>query len=124
MNQTATVALEFVRQCIGWVHATYETGKVLRNEGSSDRFDPDNWEDAWPLIRDFLGNRYWIQMNRDLSTNARWRVLIGVQAVACRGLSYGTVEVIDEDQTRAIMRACLLAADQLRIAGRMTGISV
>jgi hypothetical protein len=115
MSQTAHAGLEFSRKCIGWRNATYEAGKVLRNEGSFDRFDPSSWEDTWPLTRHFLGNRYWIQMNRDLSTNARWRVLIGTQNVVHRESLCGTVEVIDDDQNRAIMSACVLAADRLNL---------
>jgi hypothetical protein len=47
-----------------------------------------------------------------LSTNARWRVLIGTQNVVHRELLCGTVEVIDDDQNRAILSACVLAADR------------
>jgi hypothetical protein len=118
MTDITQTTIEFARKCLGWQKVELRNGRVIRNAlGSDASFDPASWESMWPYVRDFLGNKFWVRMNRDRMTNARWRIAIGIQDVAVRGASRESVAVIDDDQTRAIMQACVLAADELKLGG-------
>jgi hypothetical protein len=118
MTEHLDAGLEFARKCLGWDKAIWDGKVVSRNEGErTDHFTIDNFESSWPFVSDFLGVRYWLQVNRDRNTNARWRVAIGIQDVSAPGASSGSVEIIGDNQARALMAACVLAAEKLRVGG-------
>ena len=116
MTAIRPVALAFAQKCLGWEAVTTD-GFVVSSHvlGPGGCFRADNFESTWPYIRDFLGTRYWLQMNRDRSTESRWYIRIGVQDVARRGFSRDFVEVIDDDQTCGLMEACVQAVDKLNL---------
>jgi hypothetical protein len=115
MSEVLGIGIEFAQKCMGWNTANIQFGTVCHSGGPSERFDPTKWESVWPHISAFLGTRYWIQMNRDRSTNHQWYIRIGVQDVSRRGASRDFIEIIDDDQTRALMEACVKAAETLKL---------
>jgi hypothetical protein len=116
MTENLAVGIEFARKCLGWDKALWDGKVVSRNEGErNDHFTIDDFESSWPYVSSFLGVRYWLQVNRDRGTNSRWRVAVGVQDLAARGSSRETVEVIGDNQARALMAACVKAAETLKL---------
>jgi hypothetical protein len=117
MKNGHLIGMEFVQKCLGWSRFNLESGDVVLDDasGPTQGFAVGRLEDVRLLIGEFLGTRYWIQVNRDAGTSGQWRVLIGVQNVAARGASRETVTATNEDLAHGMMEACVLAADTLKL---------
>ena len=100
MTDRGQIEVEFAKKCFGSLRAG-TLGEMVAA--------------VFPLVADFLGARFWMQVNRGTHTDGKWRVLIGVQNVATRGASRETVTATNEDLAHAMMEACVLAADNLKV---------
>ena len=80
-------ALAFATHCLQWEKAevvTYATGTVVCDGFSARDFKPGSATDLERVLQEFLGKRYFIQINRGTGSLFQWRVIVGLQDPASR----------------------------------------
>ena len=80
MTDTAK-AIAFATHCLKWTDvwiAENMQGTLICESGSDRQFNPDSAADIESVLQEFLGNRYFIQINRGTSSLFHWRVIVGL----------------------------------------------
>ena len=112
-------AVAFARHCLKWTDvSTADTGQgTIIYDGDSERsFNPAS--DLQKVLTEFLGERYFIQINRDRTGLFQWQVIVGQQGITTPGASFNHAQAQDDDLLDAIFEACIEAArmDKRRFA--------
>ena len=105
-------ALAFATQCMKWKNAQvvdYITGMVICDGLSARDFKPSNAIDLERILQEFLGNRYFIQINRGTSSFFHWRVIVGWQDGTDKNKSLDHAVGVGEDLWDAVFDACVQA---------------
>jgi len=104
-------AVAFARHCLKWTDvSTVDTGQgTIIYDGDSERsFNPAS--DLQKVLTLFLGERYFIQINRDRTGLFQWQVIVGQQGLGVPGASFNHAQAQDDDLLDAIFEACIEAA--------------
>jgi|ERR1700691_1870447 len=113
-------AIAFATHCLKWtdVLSEEEEGCLFVSEGGSDRcFDCRSAFDLEAVFTEFLGNRYFIQVNRGTGSHFHWRVIVGVQDLSVKGACLEQAIGLGDDMWDAIFDACVQAAGMYAPAG-------
>jgi hypothetical protein len=105
-------AIAFATHCLKWTPAhTYEDscGPVVHS-GDETVFHLNDASDLERVLQEFLGNRYFIQINRGTSSLFHWRVIVGWQDGTDRSKSLENGVGVGEDLWDAIFDGCVQAA--------------
>jgi hypothetical protein len=106
-------AVAFARQCLKWHDAfavSLKAGVFRPDTRSGERFFPTDALSLTTHLRQFLGERYFIQINRDRTGLYQWQVIVGQQGLTTPGASFNHARAEDEDLLDAIFEACIEAA--------------
>ena len=85
-------------------------GRLVCDGDSDRRFNPDSAADLETVLQEFLGKRFFIQINRGTSCLFHWCVLVGLQDVSARGVNFDNAQAEGEDLRDAIFDACVAAS--------------
>ena len=85
-------------------------GRLVCDRDSDRQFNPDSTTDLERVLQEFLGKRYFIQINRGTSCLFHWRVIIGLQDLSARGMNFDNAQAESEDLKDAIFDACVAAS--------------
>jgi len=83
-------AVRFARYCLKWPDATatsLRAGVIRSSERRSRRFIPADTQSLAKYLQSFLGERYYIQINRDKTGLFQWQVIVGQQGLTSTGAS-------------------------------------
>lgn len=108
-------AIAFATQCLGYRYAS-ACGKVVRETASDRAFAADSASDLERVLQQFLGTRYFIQVNRGTSSLFYWRAIIGLQDLSSKGAPFDHAQAEGEDLWNCIFDACVEAAKMHRKA--------
>jgi hypothetical protein len=106
-------AIAFATHCLKWTHAFLEEEEgclFVCDRGSDRSFDRRSANDLEAVVQEFLGNRYFIQINRGTSSLFRWRVIVGWQDGTDKSKSLDHAVGVGEDLWDAVFDACVQAA--------------
>jgi hypothetical protein len=106
-------AVAFATHCLKWTGvSTAESaqGAIVRDGGSQHSFNADSAQDIQRVIAEFLGERYFIQINRDKTGLFQWKVIVGQQGLGTPGASFNHAQAEDGDLLDAVFEACVEAA--------------
>jgi hypothetical protein len=106
-------AVAFATHCLKWTAvSTAETahGAIVRDGGSERSFDAGSAGDIQKVLAEFLGNRYFIQINRGKTSLFQWQVIVGQQGLNTPGASFHHAQAEDADLLDAVFDACVEAA--------------
>lgn len=111
-------AVAFARHCLKWDDAFAVSLKagIFRPDARSgdglarERFFPTDALSLMSHLQQFLGQRYFIQINRDRTGLFQWQVIVGQQGLTTPGASFNHAQAEDEDLLDAIFEACIEAA--------------
>jgi hypothetical protein len=111
-------ALAFAKHCLKWTDAhAYEDSCGMLVHGGEDRvFHIDGAYELEGLLQEFLGNRYFIQINRGTSSLFHWRVIVGWQDGTDRSKRFENGVGVGEDLWDAVFDACVQAAHRFPIS--------
>jgi hypothetical protein len=112
MTDTAK-AMAFAIHCLKWQRAEVmdcATGTVICDGLSARHFKPGSAIELETVLREFLGTRYFIQINRGTGSLFHWRVIIGAQDRSAKGASLDNAQAEGEDLWDTIFDACAQAA--------------
>jgi hypothetical protein len=107
-------ALAFAKECLKWPEAT-EAHHVLTRASAGESFDIDNAAEIQGRIEQFLGERFFIQINRSTTSLFKWTVIVGPQNLRGRPPLFDHGRGDGEHLFDAIFDACVQA---VRIHGR------
>jgi len=107
-------AIAFATQCLKWSDvstAEYMRGRLICDgtPGSILTFNLDSAENPEAVLQEYLGNRYYIQVNRGTTSVFHWRVSVGWQDGTDRSKSMDHGVGVGEDLWDAIFDACVAA---------------
>ena len=106
-------AVRFARYCLKWPDATatsLRAGVVRSKTRGARRFTPADTQSFIKYLQAFLGERYYIQINRDKTGLFQWQVIVGQQGVSSAGASSDQARAENADLLDAIFDACVQAA--------------
>lgn len=108
-------AIAFATHCLKWANvSTAETmqGTLICDSTGDDlrSFNPDSAEDLEVVLQEFLGQRFYIQINRGTSSLFHWRVIVGVQDLSVKGACLDQAIGVGDDLWDAIFDACVAAS--------------
>jgi hypothetical protein len=106
-------AIAFATHCLKWPRvsaAETAQGAVVRDGSSQRSFRPDSAADLQRILSEFLGERYYIQVNRDRTGLFQWQVIVGQQGLTDPFATYDHARADNEDLPDAIFDACVEAA--------------
>src|ERR1700686_1341406 len=101
-------ALAFATHCLKWKRAEavdYATGTVICDGLSARDFKPDSAADLERVLQEFLGTRFFIQINRGTSSQFQWRVIVGWQDGTDKTVSTDHAVGVGEDLWDAVFDA-------------------
>jgi hypothetical protein len=102
-----TKALAFAKECLKWQHPRTEGFSWI-----SDEVDPTRTLDlSDPLLHleEFLGTRYFIQINRGTTSLFQWSVIVGLQDASQKGANWEHARADSDDLYDAVFDACVQA---------------
>lgn len=106
-------AVAFARHCLKWDDAfavSLKAGVFRPDVRSGERFFPTDALSLTTYLQQFLGERYFIQINRDRTVLFQWKVIVGQQGLSTPGASFNHAQAEDADLLDAIFEACVEAA--------------
>jgi hypothetical protein len=108
-------AITFATHCLKWRDAS--TAENMRGtlicDGTPEsiaRFNPDSAQDLQAVLAEFLGRKYFIQINRGTTSLFHWCVIVGLQDMTVKGVSFDHAQAEGEDLWDTIFDACVQAA--------------
>jgi hypothetical protein len=108
-------ALAFATHCLKWHNHIFLGIRVVEDVDVPYRsFDPNNASELQAVVQEFLGNRYYIQMNRGTSSTFHWRVIVGWQNGTDKSKSTEQAVGVGEDLWDAMFDACVQAEQLFR----------
>jgi hypothetical protein len=105
-------AIAFATHCLKWTaprKAETMQGRLVCDSDSDRRFNLDSATDLERVLQEFLGKRYFIQINRGTSCLFHWRVIVGLQDLSARRANFDHAQAEGEDLWDAIFDACVPA---------------
>jgi hypothetical protein len=115
MTDTAK-AVAFATYCLKWTDVSIapdtEGLRIFgkRSGGTPDSFNPDSMWELQEVLTEFLGNHYFIQINRGTGSLFHWRVIVGLQDRSVKGAGLDNAQAEGEDLWDAVFDACVAAA--------------
>lgn len=106
-------AIGFATHCLKWTdprEAETMNGTLVCDRDSDRQFNFDSATDLERVLQEFLGKRYFIQINRGTSCLFHWRVIVGLQDLSDRGVNFDHAQAEGEDLQDAIFDACVAAS--------------
>lgn len=103
-------AIAFATHCLKWPRVKCDEdgfGRPVYN--SSKEFRLDCADELAAVLEEFLGKRYFIQINRGNGSLFHWRVIVGWQDRADKSMSTDNAVGVGEDLWDAIFDACIAA---------------
>jgi hypothetical protein len=108
MTDTAK-AVAFATSCLKWTDVAAKN-EVFVCDGMSDAaFNIDIAADLEAVLQEFLGKRYFIQINRGTGSLFHWRVIVGLQDKSAKGACVDNAQAEGEDLWDVIFDACVQA---------------
>jgi hypothetical protein len=102
-------AVAFAKHCLKWHDAfavSLQEGVVRADtRASTGHLLPNDTDSVTRYLQEFLGERYYIQINRDKTGLFQWQVIVGHQ-----GASFDQARAENDDLLDAIFDACVEAA--------------
>jgi hypothetical protein len=110
-----TKAIAFAAHCLKWADASVANAEgdiiiIGKRGGIADSFNPDSMWQLQEVLQEFLGNSYYIQINRGTSNLFHWRVIVGWQNGSDKSKNTEQAVGVGEDTWDAIFDACVAAA--------------
>ena len=105
-------AIAFATHCLKWTaprEAETTQGRLVCDGDSDRRFNPDSAADLETVLQEFLGKRYFIQINRGTSSLFHWRVMVGLQDLSVKGAPPDHARAEGEDLWDCVFDACVAA---------------
>jgi hypothetical protein len=107
-------AMAFARECLKWkTPELYQPedahGLLIIGEELGFKFDLASWFDVQSVLEQFLGKRFFIQINRGTSSLFKWTALVGIQNRAGGPLIFDHGRGDSDDMLDAIFDACVAA---------------
>jgi hypothetical protein len=106
-------AIAFATHCLKWIDprkAETMQGRLVCDRDSDQQFNLDSPTDLERVLQEFLGKRYFIQINRGTSCLFHWRVIVGLQDLSVRRANFDHAQAEGEDLQHAIFDACVAAS--------------
>lgn len=108
-------AVAFARECLKWkTAAPYrpedEDGPYIIGDERGCRFDMRMFSDVQSALSEFLGKRFFIQINRGTSSLFKWSVIVGLQNRVGGPSMYDHAASDSDDMLDAVFDACVAAA--------------
>ncbi len=115
-------AIAFAEHCLGWtkVYADHKPPRdtFICDGGGSDRaFHLDSVYRLSSVLQEFLGKRYFIQINRGTTSLFQWRVIVGWQDGTDKSKPLENAVGVGEDLWDALFDACVQAAGMSEAKG-------
>ena len=102
-------AIAFATQCLKWTDVSAKS-EVFVCDGMNDAaFNIDIAADLEAVLAEFLGKRYFIQINRGTSSLFHWRVIVGLQDLSIKGAHFDSAQAEGEELWDVIFDACVQA---------------
>jgi hypothetical protein len=103
--------IAFLTYCLGWADVSVGGSTNRIYDGASNRsFEPDSAAVLQTLLHEFLGTKYFIQINRGHTGLFHWQVMVGLQDLSVKGASWKHAQAEGEDLWDIIFDACVQAA--------------
>ena len=107
-------ALAFAVTCLKWEEVTaQESMRDVRlrdgRPGSTLSFTLDSAQDLQAVLQEFLGRKYFIQVNRGTSSLFHWCVIVGYQDMSKNGVSFDRAQAENNDLWDCVFDACVQA---------------
>jgi len=106
-------AVAFARHCLKWDDAfavSLKAGVFRPDTRTGERFFPTDALSLINYLEQFLGERYFIQINRDKTGLFQWQILVGQQGLTAPGATFTHARAENDDLLDAIFDACVEAA--------------
>jgi hypothetical protein len=106
-------AVAFARHCLKWDDAfavSLKAGIFRPDVRSGERFFPTDALSLITCLQQFLGKRYFMQINRGMTGLFQWKVIVGQQGLNAPGASFNHAQAENEDLLDAVFDACVEAA--------------
>jgi hypothetical protein len=106
-------AIAFATHCLKWTDvSTILTmqGRLVVDGGTNPSLNPDSAEDLEAVLTEFLGKRYFIQINRGTNSLFQWCVIVGLQDKSVKGSSVDNAQAEGDDLWDCVFDACVGAA--------------
>lgn len=112
-----TKAIAFAKECLKWEDACASNpdGLYIEDLGISRIFCLDSASEIQSHVEQFLGNRFFIQINRGTTSLFKWRVIVGLQNLSAPGARFDHARAESNDLYDAIFDACINAAHAFRV---------
>lgn len=104
----ADIALRFCEECLGWDKAEAGARKILEDhqQFETSGLDFTDLGQIESVVADFLETRYWMQINRDLTSEFKWLVTVGHQNLSVKGSIFAHATARNDDLGHAMLEAC------------------
>jgi hypothetical protein len=104
-------ALAFAKECLKWpnpsIHATHKRTVISETSREENTLDTAHIQ---PQLEAFLGNRFFIQINRGTTNLFKWSVIVGPQNLLGAPPNFDNGRGDSDDLFDAIFDACVQAA--------------
>jgi hypothetical protein len=109
-------AIAFAEHCLKWdaAHAYEDSRGVVVHSSDDAVFYINDSSDLERVLTEFLGNRYFIQINRGTGSLFHWRVIVGLQDRSVKGAGLDNAHAEGEDLWDVIFDACVHAASLMQ----------
>src|SRR5579863_2012408 len=98
-------AVAFARHCLKWDDAfavSLKAGIFRPDVRSGERFFPTDALSLTTCLQQFLGKRYFMQINRGMTGLFQWKVIVGQQGLNTPGASFNHAQAENEDLLDAV----------------------
>jgi hypothetical protein len=103
-------AIAFATYCLKWTDVRTEEADGVVACDSGGRFHINGAAALEYFLQQFLGKRYFIQINRGTTDLFHWRVIVGLQDLSVKGACWDHAIGVGEDLWDAIFDACVAAS--------------
>ena len=110
---TLAKAVAFAERCLKWLDVTGDYSGLHTFIWDAERvngLDLDSADGLQEALQEFLGKKYFIQINRGTSSLFHWRVIVGVQDRSAKGACLDNAQAEGEDLWDCIFDACMGAS--------------
>ena len=101
-------AIDFATICLGYTDILVDGTVICERQQTARSVDTDSITDLQRVLEEFLGNRYWIQLNRDLTGLFQWTAIVGQQGLIDKQASFEQGKGVG-NIAEAVFDACVAA---------------
>jgi hypothetical protein len=105
---TIAKAIAFAKECLKWHDVSHKNG-IVSDSATHAFFDPDSLPDCQSRLGEFLGKRFFIQINRGTTSLFQWSVIVGLQNRMNRPPIFDHGRGESDDMFDAVFDACVAA---------------